>query len=490
MEATDYGVLSLLPAVIALVLAFATRDAIFSLIIGCLIGILILGQNIFIGTSQLLQNALGNADFIWVLGIEVFVGIMVALFQKSGAIMAFSQMIEKRAKDGSTNLNSDGSEAVKTKPAGLTAKGAQIVAWLLGIFIFFSDYFSPLYTGTVMKDITDKARVSREKLAYICDSTSAPICTLIPFTSWGIYVAGLLVGIGVFTDNVSATNAVVQMVKFNFYGIFAIAMVGLVAAGIIPDFGPMRKAEKRARETGKVIGDNAKPLIGKELSEITPNEGIKPNLFLNFFAPALIIIGVTVGTYIFLGSAKTLEAFIAAVAYQFIVMLIQRMGTINELVETAVDGIKGVMSAILILALAYCLNSITKDLGTANFVINTTRAWMTPSLLLVFAFLICAFISFFTGTSWGTYAIMIPIAVPLAFELTGGAATTLVFATIAAVVGGGCMGDHCSPLSDTTILSSLGAGSDHVDHVKTQAPYALTVAGISCILYLIIGMTI
>ncbi|MGE5630711.1 MAG: Na+/H+ antiporter NhaC family protein [Caulobacteraceae bacterium] len=466
-QAVNYGALSLLPALIALVLAFITREAIFSLLIGVLAGVLLTGQNILFGFTGLLQSALGNADFIWVISIEVFVGIMIAFFQKSGAVQSFTKILDARK---------------------ITAKGAQIIAWLLGIFIFFSDYFSPLYVGTVMRSITDRARVSREKLAYICDSTSAPVCTIIPFSSWGVYMAGLIVGIGAFADKNIATAAVIKMVPFNFYGILAVAMVGLIALKIIPEYGPMKDAEKRTMETGKVMNDTAKPLLGKELSDIQPKEGIKPNLLVNFFAPAFIIISVTLGTYIFMGSAKTLEGFVLAVAFQFVAMLIQKMGNIIELMETAVNGIKGVMSAVLILSLAYCLNSISKQLGTANYVISVTESWMTPALLLVFTFLICAFISFFTGTSWGTYAIMTPIAVPLAFQLTGGAVTTLVLATIAAVMGGGCFGDHCSPLSDTTILSSLAAGSDHIDHVKTQIPYALTAAGLSAVLYLIIGI--
>ncbi|MGE5677027.1 MAG: Na+/H+ antiporter NhaC family protein [Pseudomonadota bacterium] len=468
-DAVNYGVLSLFPALVALVLAFITREAIFSLLIGVLVGVLITGQNLLFGFTGMLQSALGNADFIWVISIEVFVGIMIAFFQKSGAIDSFTRILDKRA---------------------ITAKGAQIIAWLLGIFIFFSDYFSPLYVGTVMKSITDKARVSREKLAYICDSTSAPVCTLIPFSSWGVYAAGLLVGLGAFADKNIATEAVIKMVPFNFYGIIAVALVGLIAIKIVPEFGPMKAAEKRAMETGKVISDTAKPLLGRELSDIKPNEGIKPNLFINFFAPALIIICVTLGTYIAIGSAKTLEGFVLAVAFQFVAMLIQKMGTIVELMETAVNGIKGVMSAVLILALAYCLNAISKQLGTANYVISVTENWITPALLLLFTFLICAFISFFTGTSWGTYAIMMPIAVPLAFQLTGGAITTLVYATIAAVMGGGCFGDHCSPLSDTTILSSLAAGSDHKDQVNTQLPYAYAAAGVSAVLYLVIGLTL
>lgn len=467
MDPANYGILSLLPALIALVLAFITRDAIFSILLGTLVGIVISGQNILFGFTGLVQDALGNADFIWVLMIEVFVGIMVAYFQKSGAINAFTEFVGKKT---------------------LKQRGAQLLAWLLGIFIFFSDYFSPLYVGTVMRNITDKARVSREKLAYICDSTSAPVCTIIPFSSWGVYMAGLLVGIGAFVDKDVATKAVVRSVPFNFYGILAVAMVGLIALGIVPDFGPMKKAEKRAAETGKVIADGAKPMLGKELSQIKPKEGIKSNLFINFLAPALIIISITLGTYIVMGSAKTLEGFVAAVAFQFVAMLVQRIATLQELIETAVEGIKSVMSAILILALAYCINSISKTLGTADYVISVTQSWITPTLLVLFTFLVSAFISFFTGTSWGTYAIITPIVIPLAFELTGGEITSLQYATIAAILGGGCFGDHCSPLSDTTILSSLAAGSDHIDHVKTQIPYTLTVAGISSILYIIVGM--
>ena len=303
-------------------------------------------------------------------------------------------------------------------------------------------------------------------------------------------MAGLLVGIGAFVDKDVATSAVVKMVPYNFYGIASVLMVGLIALKIIPEYGPMKKAEKRAAEEGKVLGDNARPLLSTELENIKPKEGTKSNLLINFFIPALIIICITVGTYVVLGSAKTLESFMAAVAFQFAAMLIQRMGTLTELMDTAVQGIKSVLAAILILALAYCINSISKQLGTAQYVISVTESWMTPTLLIPLTFAICAFVSFFTGTSWGTYAIMTPIFVPLAFQLTGGAINGVLYATIAAIMGGGCFGDHCSPLSDTTILSSLAAGSDHIDHVSTQLPYAFTAAAVSLAGYLIIGITL
>lgn len=206
--------------------------------------------------------------------------------------------------------------------------------------------------------------------------------------------------------------------------------------------------------------------------------------------PAIIIICITVGTYVVLGSAKTLEAFVVAVAYQFVTILIQKKATVKELMDTAIEGIKAVMAAILILAMAYCINSVTKSLGTADYIISITEAWMTPLLLLVITFIVCAIISFLTGSSWGTYAIMIPIVMPLAFALTDGQLGTVVYAAVGTVMGGGCFGDHCSPISDTTILSSLAAGSDHIDHVKTQMPYALTAAVIACLGCLIVGMTL
>ena len=276
-------------------------------------------------------------------------------------------------------------------------------------------------------------------------------------------------------------------IPYQYYTIGSILMV-LIIAVTGWDYGPMKKAEERARTTGKVVADGSTPMLSRELDNIKPKEGFKSNIILHFLIPALIVIAVTIGTYVIMGSAKTLEAFVLAVVYQAIVLLIQKAFDIREMIQVATEGIKSVVSAMLILSLAYCINAISKTLGTSNYVISVTESWMTPVTLLALAFAVCAFMAFFTGTSWGVYAIMIPIVMPLAFNMTGGEATNLVYATIAAVMGGGCFGDHCSPLSDTTILSSLGAGSDHVDHVKTQLPYALTVAVITCIGYIIIGI--
>jgi len=466
----EYGILSLAPAAAALILAFLTRDALFSIMIGVLLGIVISGQNLILGFTGLVQSALGTPDFIWVVSIEISIGIMVAFFMKSGAIQALTDYLSTKKSIGQ--------------------RGAQLMAASLGVFIFFSDYFSPLFVGNTMRGITDKAKVSREKLAYICDCTSAPVCIIVPFSAWGVYVAGLLIGIGVFTDSNLSMTAVIKAVPYQFYGFLTLLMVFLISSGVLKDFGPMKVAEKRAFETGQVYAAGSKPLLSQELDTIKPREGIKSNIFLNFFMPALIIICTTIGTYVVLGSSKTLEAFVLAVAYQFIALLVQKMANLSELMDCVMIGIKSIMGATMILASAYCINSISRTLGTANFMVDITQQWMTPVTLLVITFLACAGISFFTGTSWGTYAIMIPICMPLAFSISGGEATNLVYATIAAVTGGGAFGDHCSPLSDTTILSSLGAGSDHIDHTRTQLPYALVVAGITSIGYMILGFTL
>ena len=466
----NYGILSLAPALIAVILAFITREALFSILCGVLVGLLITGQDLLFGFTGIIQSALGNADFIWVIGIEVFIGIMVAFFQKSGAISAVANKLNEKLH--------------------ITPKIAQVMGAALGVLIFFSDYFSPLFVGNVMRPITDKAKVSREKLAWLCDCTSAPVCITLPFSAWGVYVAGLVVGFGTFATAEAGQNAVIHASVFQLYGILTIVMIFLVALGFIPDFGPMKKAEERARTTGKVIADGSTPMLSNELDNIKPKEGFKPNIVLHFLIPAIIIICTTIGTYVVMGSAKTLEAFVLAVTYQAIVLLIQKAFNIREMIQVATEGIKSVVSAMLILSLAYCINAISQSLGTANFVISVTESWMTPATLLALTFAVCAFISFFTGTSWGVYAIMIPIAMPLAFNMAGGVEGSLVYAEIAAVMGGGAFGDHCSPLSDTTILSSMGSASDHLDHVRTQLPYALTCGALAAAAYLVLGFVI
>lgn len=462
----DLGPLSLVPASVAILLAFLTRNTVFSLAVACLAGVLVAGDNL-LGFPRLLVSALGNEDFSWIFLLELFIGILIAFFQRTGAILNFSSFIERRR---------------------MTRKRVQLIAWFMGMFVYFSDYFSPLFVGSTMRALSDRFKISREKLAYICDSTSAPVSILVPITGWAVLVAGLIVGMGPIEDAADAMAAFILSIPYNLYSILAVMMVGLIAAGILPDFGPMKKAEERALNEGKLTREDAQPLMADELTGIDPYPGIQTSLFWNFVFPVLLVIGFAVGSVTLTGSARPMESFLLASVMAAIVMRIQGI-PLAEITDTAMAGIKGIMPAIIILAFAYALNDLSATLNTADYIISVTESWLTPKVLPVLAFLITGFVAFSTGTSWGTYAIMIPIAVPLAFSFSANELDTVVYATIAAVSGGGVFGDHCSPLSDTSILASTGAASDHIDHVKTQLPYAAIIGGISILLYLAIGMT-
>lgn len=468
METIEYfGVLSLVPASVAIVLAFVTRNTVFSLATACLVGVLVAGKG-FMGFPDLLKNALGNTNFSWVLLLELFIGISIAFFQRTGAIHNFSQFVARRK---------------------MTRIRVQLISWFMGMFVYFSDYFSPLFVGSTMRALSDRFKISREKLAYICDSTSAPVSILVPITGWAVLVASLLIGMGSIHTPADAMMVFIMAIPFNIYSILAVLMVGLIAMKIIPDFGPMKRAEIRAVEQGKVLDDNAEPLMGEELTDIQPYPGIKTSLLWNFFFPVLIVVSFAIGSFIITASAKPMEAFLLSSVIAGIIMRLQGI-PLAEIMRTAMSGIKGIMPAIIILALAYSLNDLSKSLNTAQYIISSTQSWLTPGLLPMLTFLITGIVAFSTGTSWGTYAIMIPIAMPLAFNFSGNEIGSIIYATVAAVAGGGVFGDHCSPLSDTSILASTGAASDHIDHIKTQLPYSLLIGIITVVVYLIIGFYI
>lgn len=458
------GWISLLPAIIAIVLSFLTKNTIASLVAACLVGTLLAGDGLF-GLPTLIKTSMGTTDYSWVLLCNMYISIIVAFFHKTGAIQAFSDWVHKK---------------------NLSRRGVQLVAWLLGLFVYFSDSFSPLFVGTVMRNISDKARISKEKLSYIADSTAAPVSVLVPITGWAAYLMGLALGIGCIVTQDQAQELFLRAIPLNFYPIFAVVLVALIGSGIVKDFGPMRKAERRALEEGKVARDGAIPLVGKELMELKPAEGVKPRVFLNFVLPVLMIVTFAIGTFFILGSAKPMEAFLAVIIFMFVSMLFQRI-PFREIMDTVVQGIKSGVPAAVLLALAYSVNDLSGRMGTANFIINNCESFLKPSILPAIIFVVASIMAFATGSSWGTFAICMPIALPLAFVYTNNEVTLLVVACFAAVAGGGVFGDHCSPLSDTTILASTGAAADHIDHVKTQLPYSLVCGALALVGYLIIG---
>ena len=439
-----------------------------AMLAGVFIGTLMLGMAPGAGLNQLFQSSLGNGDFIWICEIVLLIGVLFELFRKAGVLSALAHRF-----------------AVGNK----SRRGVELTTWAMGLVII-DDYFSPLLSGAVMRPLSDRAAIPREKLAFILDSTTAPVCILVPFTAWGAYLASLIAAQGGPISGIDQGLSVfIAAMPYNFYPILMLLFTLLMCAGLIPDFGPMRRAERRVRDTGQLLRPGAKPL--SDPVDVTKDatgshaENQSASLLLELLVPVLLLVTIGTWTLIATGSVKIVEAFLAADTYLVAVLAVRgRFRNVAEVADLLVDGAKGVTAALLIVALAYALNAVTDQLGAANVIIEQFAGDLSANTLVVLTFLISAFISFATGTSWGTYAMMMPVALPVAFELSAGAITPLVLQTVAAVAGGGIFGDHASPVSDTTVLSSFGAGSDHMDHVFTQLPYALLVAGLTVLLYL------
>lgn len=464
MAEINWGAWSLLPLVVTLMLAFITRSALIAMLAGTFVGTLMMGGTPGVGLNQLFQSSLGNGDFIWICEIVVLIGILFELFKRAGVLGALAQ----RFTGGSGKR-----------------RAVELSAWGMG-FVIVDDYFSPLLTGAVMRPMSDRVRIPREKLAFILDSTTASVCILVPFTAWGAYIASLIAAQGGAVGSVEEGLAVfIGGIKYNFYPMLMLLFTFLICAGVIPDFGPMRKAERRAAETGELIRAGGKPLVSDGDDDVFADVvGKKPSLLLELLAPILLLIGVGAWTLIATREVKIVEAFMLANIWMFAVLAMKgRFQSIADVGDIIIEGTKSVMAALLIIALAYSLNAVTSELGAGQFIVDQFTSGLTPNSLVVITFLLTAAISFSTGTSWGAYAMMMPVALPVTFEFSGGEITPLVYQTVAAIAGGGIFGDHASPVSDTTVLSSVGAGSDHIDHVVTQLPYALLIATITAGIY-------
>ncbi len=464
MPELDWGMMSLLPLLATLVLAFITRSALIAMLVGTFVGTLMLGSAPGLGLNQLFQSSLGNGDFIWICEIVILIGILFELFKRAGVLGA----LVLKFSGGSGNR-----------------RGVELTAWGMG-FVIVDDYFSPLLTGAVIRPMSDRVGIPREKLAFILDSTTASVCILVPFTAWGAYIASLIAAQGASVASVDQGMFIfIGAIKYNFYPMLMLLFTLLICAGLIPDFGPMRTAEKRAASTGELIRPGGKPLVSDDGDEVLDvASGAKSSLLLELTIPIALLIGVGAWSLVETGSVRIVEAFMLVNGWLFAVLAIKgNFSGIEEVADVIVTGTKNVMGALLIVALAYALNAVTTELGAGQFIVEQFTSELSNNSLIVITFLLTAAISFSTGTSWGAFAVMMPVALPVAFEFTGGQVEPLVYQTVAAIAGGGIFGDHSSPVSDTTVLSSVGAGSDHIDHVVTQLPYALLMAAITAGIY-------
>jgi Na+/H+ antiporter NhaC len=476
----SFGIWSVLPPVAALALALWKKQIYPALLLGVWMGWLVVdGWNPIAATASTVSSIVTvflDAGNTRILLYSLLVGSVLTLICATGGVEGFIARVAERR--WVTNR-----------------RQAQMVPFLLGVLITVESSITALVAGTVGRPLTDSYRVSREKLAYICDSTSAPVCILVPFNGWGALVIGLLAVQGV-TDPVAVLLA---SIRWNFYPMLAIVLV-LVTILVDWEIGPMRAAERRAREEGKLLADGAQPMVAEEVLAATPDPSIRPRA-VYLVLPVVTMVGAIVAGILITGrlgsspgaglwemirassgSTAVLWAVLASLAVLAVIALGPCRMSGRVFIDHVFKGMGGMIPVVTLLVLAFALGGVVRELGTGAYVAEIIGGAANAKVAVTGSFVLASFMAFATGTSWGTFALMVPIAVPLAAALGGPLPLYL-----AAVLGGGVFGDHCSPISDTTIISSMASASDHMDHVRTQIPYALIGGGIALLIYLTVS---
>ena len=472
-------VASLLPPVAAIVLALITKEVYSSLFLGIIVGCFLYTNGSPIDAfqdfvSRLTSNAGGNMGILMFL---VILGTMVALMIRAGGSKAYGDWAVSHIK---------------------TKSGALWSTFILAIVLGVDDYFNNLTTGNVMRPVTDGHHISRAKLSYMCDATAAPVCIMMPVSSWAAAVTGIIgneeVGFQIF----------LKAIPYNYYAILTLVFI-VVMTCLNIDYGPMRKHENNAAK-GDLYTTPERPFAGVEEMKFNPNGKV-----IDLVLPVLVLVGCCVGSMVYVGyqngGTDLITAFantsafdalplgsLVALIFTMIFFMVRRAMSFTELMDCLPNGFKQMVPAILILCLAWTIGDVTKALGAPEFVADLVSKF-GPGLknfLPAVVFLIAAFLGFATGTSWGTFTILLPIVIPVfsggtpAVDLTvGDLNNNLLMISIAATLGGAVMGDHCSPISDTTIMASSGAQCYHLNHVATQLPYAVTVAVVAFVNYII-----
>ena len=484
MEAIQAGWLSILPPVIAIVLAFLTKEVISSLTLGILSGAVIYAALSYDGVVMVAAKTVetafstmgatgGSVSKFNILLFLSLLGALVVVVTKAGGSKAYGNWAANKLR---------------------SATAAQLATSALGALIFIDDYFNCLTVGTVMKPVTDKYGISREKLAYIIDATAAPICIIAPVSSWAAAIGSSLSVTGEFESDLAAF---VATIPFNFYALLSLVMVIILCVTNL-DFGPMEKAQYRAKTQGILGASEEQENAAMPTGKGRVYDLVIPVLALIIFS---ILAMLYTGGYFTQADVTTLQqAFgncdssaslvmggFGALLVAFLLFVPRRLLGFKAFMESITEGVKSMASANIILVLAWTLGSICSDvLGTGEYVKSVVLASHFPvAIIPAVIFAVAAFLSFSTGTAWGTFGILIPIVV----EICASAAPELLIVSLSATLAGSVFGDHCSPISDTTILSSTGVGCNHIAHVSTQMPYALLVAVCSFVGYVVAGFT-
>lgn len=496
-NAVRFGILTILPPLVAIALAFITKETILSLFLGVFVGEYMVcadGLNIF---STIVQAFLGIASQVissmadpWNAGIVLqclLIGGVIQLVTKMGGAKALADALSKYAN---------------------TPRKAQLITWLIGLCVFFDDYANSLIVGPIMRPVMDKLHVSREKLAFIVDATAAPIAGIAIISTWiGLELGLIKDGFASIGMNVGSFGIFLQTIPFRFYNILILIFI-IISAFTLYEFGPMKEAEKRARK-GFEEDEKEKAVIG--FDDVAPAEGAKITVWNAIIPIGTLIIGALIAFYwsgyttildgsdqalitlmktsplSFNGIFEALSQSDASVALFQAALLASLVGitmgvaegifTIGEAFNTWVDGMKTIVITGVILLLAWSLGGVIGEVGTADYLVGVLKEAIPMFLLPTLIFILGALISFATGTSYGTMSILMPLAIPLAWAISPDMGFAVV--CISGVLTGAIFGDHCSPISDTTILSSMGSGCDHIAHVNTQIYYALFVAVIA-----------
>ena len=490
--------ITLIPPLVAIVLAFITKNVVISLFIGIFSGSFIINMssgNVIVAFVNafldIVNRALNSLADPWNAGIilqVLAIGGVISLVARMGGAKAIAESLAKRSK---------------------TARGTQLIAWFLGLLVFFDDYANSLIVGPIVRPVADKMKLSREKLAFIIDATAAPIAGLAIISTWIGLEVGLINdafnGIGVEAD---AFGVFLNTIPYRFYNILILAFI-VISAVLAKDFGPMREAQIKARSVNK--NNNNSNNVINDNSDLEPKEGIKLSSWNAIIPIGTLIIAALISFYYsgytaamnsdnqnliqlftnspysfdaireaFSGADASVALFQSALFASIVGIVLgvsKNILTISEAIDAWIDGMKGLIMTGVILILAWSLSSVIKELGTAKYLVTLLSGTLPNFLLPSVVFILGAIISFATGTAYGTMGILMPLAIPLAHSINP--EMSFIVVSTSAVLTGAIFGDHCSPISDTTILSSMGAGCNHIDHVNTQMPYALFTAVIT-----------
>ncbi len=455
----DYGALALIPPLVVIVLAVLLKSSFEPLLIGCVVGFVMIAfhtnGNFFNDFVDSLTKVLGDKDSVWVILVCGLYGSLIGLMVRSGGTNMFGDWALNR---------------IQTKKSALTT------TWLLGLVIFLDDYLSALTVGMSMKKITDAHRVPREKLAYIVNTTAAPLCVIVPISTWTIFVGKILE-----TSKVAAPGKGLvtywHMIPFVVYGFVSVLLIPLFIYGVFPWFGKMKKAKIRTEETGKVVGN---PFSSTASLDVTPMDSSKQAKVIYFILPIIVLLAATIYFDI-----DALKGVMVAVGFTFFYYLIIRLGTFRQLSETIFTGFNSMVFALAILLMSYLLKDVNDKMQLTQYVLKAASPYLNKQLLPVIVFISLSIISITTSASWGLYVVAIPLIVPLARHFDSN-----VLLNIGAVVSAGAAGSNACLYSDCNILTSQSTECNNLDHGLSQLPYAGIAFLISCLIYIILGFTV